>query len=349
MRMPIPTTPRIIGGMFGLGEMSTPNRSTPPFLRDKSILLANARSGIALLIKHLSPAHVWMPSYLCEVMLKAVDELRASVKFYEVDYDLSLSSLEWLDSIQPRDLVVLVDYFGFPCDPYCINRARERGAWVLEDGCQALLSEEVGRFSDFVLFSPRKFLGVPDGGILAYNREIARTAIKIETPPPAWWLKAFSASVLRREFDLYGGDRRWFELFRETEDDGPIGPYAMSEFSNMLLQNSFDYAMIAGKRIENYELLANELREFALFPSLRRGVVPLGFPIRVKGRDRVRQALFDHEIYPPVHWPIQGVVPEEFSDSHRLASEIMTLPCDQRYGKDDMKRMIAVVLKEMIS
>jgi dTDP-4-amino-4,6-dideoxygalactose transaminase len=282
-------------------------------------------------------------------MIKAVDELRTSVKFYEVDYDLSLSSSEWLDSVQPNDLVVLIDYFGFPSDPYWIKLAKERGARVLEDGCQALLSEEAGRFSDFVLFSPRKFVGVPDGGILVYNHEIACDAIKIETPPSAWWLKAFSASVLRRDFDLHGGNRRWFELFQETEDEGPIGPYAMSEFSRVLLQHGFDYSMIAEKRVENYELLANELREFALFPSLPSGVVPLGFPIRVKDRDRVRQVLFSHEIYPPVHWPIQGVVPEEFSDSHKLASEIMTLPCDQRYGEDDMMRMIAVVLKEMIS
>lgn len=347
--MLVPTMPRIIGGMFGLGETSNPSRSMPPFLRGNSILLANARSGIALLIELLSPAHVWMPSYLCEVMIKAVDELRTSVKFYEVDYDLSLSSSEWLDSVQPNDLVVLIDYFGFPSDPYWIKLAKERGARVLEDGCQALLSEEAGRFSDFVLFSPRKFVGVPDGGILVYNHEIACDAIKIETPPSAWWLKAFSASVLRRDFDLHGGNRRWFELFQETEDEGPIGPYAMSEFSRVLLQHGFDYSMIAEKRVENYELLANELREFALFPSLPSGVVPLGFPIRVKDRDRVRQVLFSHEIYPPVHWPIQGVVPEEFSDSHKLASEIMTLPCDQRYGEDDMMRMIAVVLKEMIS
>lgn len=348
MIMPIPARQRIIGGMFAL-ETVSPNRSTPPFLKGKPVLLANARSGIALLAKLLSPAHVWMPSYLCEVMIKAVDELRASVRFYEVDYDLSLSSSEWIESVQSNDLVVLIDYFGFPCDPYYINRAKERGAWVLEDGCQALLSEAVGRSSDFVLFSPRKFLGVPDGGILVCNHELPGDAILTETPPSAWWLKALSASLLRREFDLYGGDRRWYELFQETEESGPIGPYAMSELSKVLLQHGFDYPMMAEKRIRNYELLADALAEFALLPSLPGGVVPLGFPIRLKDRDRVRQALFSHEIYPPVHWAIRGVVPEEFRDSHRLASEIMTLPCDQRYGKDDMDRMIAVVLKETAS
>jgi len=339
--------PQIIGGMFGLGEMSDHMHSAPPFLKGNPVLLSNARSGFALLIELLSPAHVWMPSYFCGPVLKAVGERMATVKLYEVDYDLALSSLEWLDSVQPNDLVVVLDYFGFPCDPKCKQRAKERGAWVLEDACQALLSEEVGSLSDFILYSPRKFLGIPDGGILVHNHAIACDTVKLEPPPPKWWLKAFSASVLRREFDLHGGERRWFELFQESEIEGPIGPYAMSEFSRMLLQHSFDYSMIAEKRVRNYKLLAHGLGEFGLFPFLPEGVVPLGFPIRIKDRDRVRQALFKHEIYLPVHWPIHGVVPEKFRDSHRLASELVTLPCDQRYSDSDMERMIRCMTEEM--
>jgi hypothetical protein len=37
------------------------------------------------------------------------------------------------------------------------------------------------------------------------------------------------------------------------------------------------------------------------------------------------------------------MVPERFDASHRLAAEIMTLPCDQRCGPADMERMAALV------
>lgn len=325
--------------------ISSPNHQSPPFLNGESMFLANARSCIALLVKLLNPPRVWIPSYLCSVVIRSVERV-AAVKFYEVNYDLAFPSLEWLDTVQPNDLVVLVDYFGFPCDRLCIKGAKEQGAWVLEDACQALLSKDVGRFSDFVVYSPVKFMGVPDGGILSCNREVGCDTVRLENPPVAWWLKAFSASVLRREFDVHGGTRRWFQLFRDTEAEAPVGLYAMSELSRILLQNSVDYSTISRKRAENYEMLASELRELAVFPFLSQGVVPLGFPIRVKNRDRLRQALFDHEIYPPIHWLIEGVVPQEFGDSHRLASEIMTLPCDQRYGRDDMERMLEVVMRE---
>ena len=334
--------------MFGLQEMSNPQGSTPPFLNNNAVLLTNARSGILLLVELLSPSQVWMPSYLCETMIESVSKSPATVKFYEIDYNLTMQSLDWTDSILPNDLVVVIDYFGFPCDSSNMIQIKECGAWILEDACQALLTETVGQFSDFVIFSPRKFLGVPDGGILLCNHEITYDAYNLKSPPAEWWLKAFLASILRREFDLYGGDRRWFQLFQETEDDSPIRPCAMSELSRLLLQHSFDYMMIKEKRIRNYELLANKLDKLALFPSLLPGVVPLGFPIRIKNRDKVRQALFDFAIYPPVHWPIADIVPKKFKSSHRLAAEIMTLPCDQRYDSSDMEwivRCISELLK----
>ena len=81
------TRPRIIGGMFGLQAMPHAHAARPPFLYDGALLLANARSGISLLVELLSPAHIWMPSYLCAVMVKAVDGLKVAVSFYEVTYD----------------------------------------------------------------------------------------------------------------------------------------------------------------------------------------------------------------------------------------------------------------------
>lgn len=340
---------RIIGGMFALEGTQAPHYSSPKFLSGNSVQFINARSGIALLMELLMPGRVWMPSYFCGHVLKDVGERATALSYYEVDYFLDLPSLEWVAEVQANDLVIITDYFGYPCDPECKKRVKERGAWLLEDACQALLTENIGQFADFVLFSPRKFLGVPDGGILAINNDIPDDLFTLKNAPPEWWLKAFAASVLRGEFDRHGGDRRWFELFQETEVAAPIGAYAMSELSKMLLRFSFDYKLIAERRVENYKLLASKLGEFALLPVLPEGVVPLGFPIHITDRDRVRQIFFSHNIYPPIHWQIVDVVPEKFRDSHRLSTEIMTLPCDQRYGAQDMERIIAVIAKEIAS
>lgn len=338
--------------MFGLPTISDLHTGCrPPFLTDDSLLLVNARSGIFLLVERLAPAQVWMPTYLCGSMLQAVDARATRIRFYPVNADLVVPSRDWLVDVQPGDLVILVDYFGFPCDSSCAILAKEQGAVVLEDACQALLSATAGQFSDFALFSPRKFLGVPDGGILTRSCEVdfprTSAASGLHSPPAEWWLKALSATILRREFDMHGGSRRWFERSQRVEKGQPVGHYAMSELSRMLLMHGFDYPAIAQRRVENYKLLADKLGDSALFPSLSPGVVPLGFPIRVQNRDRIRRMLFAHEIYPPLHWPIQGLVPQEFKDSHQLSAEIMTLPCDQRYSTREMNAMAQFILQEL--
>jgi dTDP-4-amino-4,6-dideoxygalactose transaminase len=337
--------PRIIGGMFGLDRDLFFRDVLPPFLNQKEIFLVDARSGIFLVCEMLKPGTVWLPSYLCEVMLTPLEKANMHVRFYEVNYNLQLRSNNWISEVEQGDLVIFIAYFGFPCDDVGASLAKGKGAWILEDACQALFIEDVGKFSDFVLFSPRKFLGVPDGGILVINRGIEKEKINLESPPAEWWLKTLRSTLLRREFDISGGSREWFDLFQETGIGAPIGRYAMSELSRVLLLHGFDYAAIRDRRIQNYRTLLDQLGNLAMFPHLPAKVVPLGFPIRLRNRDQVRQQLFDHEIYPPVHWPIEGIVPEEFRESHQLAADIMTLPCDQRYGSQDMKKMAKVVLE----
>jgi len=71
--------------------------------------------------------------------------------------------------------------------------------------------------------------------------------------------------------------------------------------------------------------------------------VPLGFPIRVRNREALRRRFLEHGICPAIHWPLEGFVPAGFVESHRLAADMLTLPCDQRYGDDDMARLAELV------
>jgi dTDP-4-amino-4,6-dideoxygalactose transaminase len=264
------------------------------------------------------------------------------LRFYEVDDNLGLPSLAWLEDVERGDVVLLIDYFGFPCSAECASEARARGAWVVEDASQALLTQGVGRLADFVLYSPRKFLGVPDGGILAGQQSNTLSHVDLAPSPIAWWLNALSASEMRRDFDRSDTDTQWFKLFQLAESTRPVGAFSMSDLSRGLLQNSFDYHSIAEKRISNYNSLARELYNIALIPSLATGVVPLGFPVRVRNRTKVQDILYANKIYPAVHWQLGDAIPPLFSRSHRLSEEILTLPCDQRYDDDDMQRMVAL-------
>jgi len=339
----------IIGGMFGLEEPVSFSTSDAPFLKEDSLFLINARSAIRLVVDRFSSPTIWLPSYLCPAIVEALRGTQAQIRFYALDDQLAQTSRKWFEGIRERDLVVVIDFFGFPADAECVREAQERGARVLEDAGQALLTQRVGSTADFVVFSPRKFAGVADGGILNCKDRQSFESVQLHQPPGKWWLKAWFATVLRREFDLHGADRRWFQLFRETEAEAPVGPYAMSELSRLLLTKVISYSGVAQRRIDNYRELDKTLGHLALFPSLPSGVVPLGFPIRAKNRDSVQQKLFREQIYPPIHWALCGVVPPEFTQSHQLSAEILTLPCDQRYNRSDMERTAHVVLEAVRS
>jgi dTDP-4-amino-4,6-dideoxygalactose transaminase len=317
----------IIGGMFGLevdfrGDLAAV-AVLPRILAGPHLRLVMARSAFALLARTLRPAAVWLPSYLCGAVRDAFAGCGPRINFFPVDEDLTISGDAWIAQVQPTDIVVFIDYFGFNAWEPHGKVVRERGAWVIEDACQAMLNTSFSRYAHYVIASPRKFFGVADGGILLAQDGVALPPGNLPPVPREWWLDALKASQLRAEFDRHGGDRKWFELFRKTDSQGPLGPMRMSELSSLLLDHAIDYQDIARKRRRNFSHLAAALPKFAMFRELSSEVVPLGFPVRVRQRDAITQDLAAREIYPPVHWSIRNVVPEEY----------------QRYSPADMDRL----------
>ena len=115
----------ISGGMFGF-EVSLDHvqAAEPQFMREPRLLFLSARCAIQFLIDSLRPPQVWMPSYLCCSMIDAVDQKITALKFFPIGYDLEITSLDWLDLLIPGSLVVLIDYFGFPCDDHVASEVR---------------------------------------------------------------------------------------------------------------------------------------------------------------------------------------------------------------------------------
>jgi dTDP-4-amino-4,6-dideoxygalactose transaminase len=332
----------MIGGVFGLIDRAFEAGRPPGFMRDDPVLLANGQSALQILVHGLDARRVWIPSYTCEAVVSAVQVPGVDVRFYEIDQRLRCST-DWLDAVRRRDMVVFIDYFGYPADPGLMRVARVNGAWIVRDAAQALLTPNDSGIAHFTIYSPRKYLGVPDGGILAIHERETFEVPPLQPPPDDWWALALSARTQRSRFDRTGEPRGWFELYQRAERTSPVGPFRMSDLTRDLLMHHIDEAGVKARRILNYSALAERLSRWAVMPELPEDVVPLGFPIRLECRDAVRQHLFAHEIFPQIHWAVPQPLPPGFEDSRTLATQILTLPCDQRYGPDDMAYMAALV------
>ena len=68
----------------------------------------------------------------------------------------------------------------------------------------------------------------------------------------------------------------------------------------------------------------------------------LVFPDKVF-REKYRSRLIQANIYPSVHWVLNGI---GSADSVLLSDRIMTIPVDQRYGDDDIRRIAVAILSE---
>lgn len=333
---------KIIGGMFGLESANVKERKPLPFLMEDSLYLINARSCILLIIESLSPERIWLPSYLCGDILQSIKDPN-QINYYGVDPDLLIKEHSWIDNLSEKDLVLVINYFGFKPDQVVLQAIKDKKAWILEDACQSLLTAGLGQYSDFVIFSPRKFIGVPDGGILGMRSDQMIVVDQLSDPPEEWWSRSLEASLSRRDFDAYGGSRDWFKVFQEVEKESPVGAYKMSDLSGKILRSGIDYGDVAAIRRRNYLFLLDSIGEFALYKNLPKDVIPLGFPICLSNRDQVKEIFYKQDIFPPIHWNIKGIVPPMFKDSHRLSSMILTLICDQRYDLNQMQRMVDVI------
>lgn len=281
-----------------------------PFQGGNYLLLTNARSALYALHQLLQPKTTWLPSYIC----RSVIHPSYNVKFYHVNEKLE----SFIDGPDDDDLVLVVDYFGWQA------KIPSKGI-VVEDAAQAFFTP---KRADYVIYSPSKCLGSPDGGILWAKTQ--GLTVELQDAPREWTDAAREGRRSERS--------DWFAMTQVAKKRSPTGLYRMCYENCLTYEDEWPSIYI-----RNYNHLQSRLSHLSLMGELPVGVVPSGFPIVTDNRDDMRKKLFDNEIYPPVHWDISGVIPDSFVESHRLSKRIMTLPCDYRYGLDDMERMIRVL------
>ena len=346
----------VIGGLFGLAEAATSAETSNQLVNDLAkngnsdvVYTATGRGGILLVCRSVSPRSVWVPSYLCPTMIGRVSR-EFDVRFYCVDMQLK-ADLSFTDEVQADDLVLVLDYFGRTAETDLIDAIRTTGATILEDATQSWMSDDVGNRADFVVISLIKSIGVPDGGLVIGHRTgVLPPTESLPPAPEVWWNMIHDACQLRREYDegFATAELRsvWYAQYLRAASSTPDAPVAMSTITRQLIRESLDIDDIAQRRIANYRTLYSEVGHLALLGSLRNGTVPIGFVCKFKStaiRDRKRQSLIDALIFPPLHWSFDNVVPNEFTDSHDLAGRVLTLPCDQRYDRSDMMRIVNVL------
>ncbi|MGH1541881.1 MAG: DegT/DnrJ/EryC1/StrS family aminotransferase [Arenicella sp.] len=337
---------RIIGGVFSFEKtIQTQKRTTVLNEWSKSAaavdLFHNARSALRHILTDLKISRLWLPAYSCKELEQASDKLPLDVQYFPLDITLTPNT-QWLkERLNPGDAVLAINYFGRPAsiDWQTLVANSDKIIWI--EDCAQSMDTGGTHFGDFRIYSPRKLLGVPDGGVLVDMKgQLCRPVFS--SLPNNRYLKPYQ---LRTEDPTGANHGSWYKAFQKAEAEMSAGNYPMSGLSSDLLQQTGIRAIIK-PRITNYNYLYQELSDLALFNAPANNWAPLGFPIKLDHgtkADDLSQHLAMHRIFAPRHWQTLNSPANIFPLEHQLSKTLITLPCDQRYDTTDMARTTQVI------
>lgn len=296
-----------IGGYFeldpGLGQSSLPTGA----------LFNSGRNALRHIVRSLGIRTIHVPDYTCSVVYDALRAEGIDMIIYAVGQDM-LPAVPF----DKRDFVLYTNYFG--CCGANVDKLVVLYPNLIVDCAQAYFVTPKGRAS---FSSCRKFFGVSDGGV-AYGCEEGDYDIDDS-----------SSRQEHLHIRLAESASSGYAKYREAEDsldDAPIK--LMSELTRNAVAK-FDLEFAAQKRRANFAYLHNRLH--STFPfAMSEDDVPMVYPY-ITGDPSLRARLIENKIFVAKYWP--GLT----SAADELANRIIPLPIDQRYGEEDMQRIVEVV------
>lgn len=226
-----------IGGYFELELPQGLPEKYPDALKYQS-----ARAAFLALLQHLpNIKRVWMPYYICDSMLAPVHAAGKELAFYSINERFAIKDTI---SVAADDLLLYVNYFGVCEENVAEVLAQYEPAQLVIDCSQAFYSAPFECLA--TIYSPRKFFGVPDGGLL-YSQ------IPISTPEEVD-VTSFvrTEHLLRRLGDSPEGGYAAYQRAEESLSD--LEPRKMSNLSERILA-SIDFEAVRRIRKENFKML----------------------------------------------------------------------------------------------
>lgn len=332
-----------IGGFFGLA-LPQPSlehhclrlwQSQP----QNSLYLHNARSCLHYLLSAQQAKRIWLPAYCCASLVEGADIGTASLNFYPLNPQLS-PNVDFLKRhLLADDYVLAIDYFGRKPLPDFLALVTSRADihWI-EDRAQALFPD-ANPWGDWIIYSPRKLCGVPDGGILVSRLGVPCPIVETVAPTS---LDFMQAALLRFENVGQAESQQAYAAFIAAENKMAVSTQAMSQLTYSLLQTQDPSPWVATRQA-NYAYLHAALGQYQFFQENNLDFVPLGFVIQIPERDKIWETLCQQHIFAQRHWVDLPVSAQEFPEEHALSKQLLTLPCDQRYSTLEMERIVTTL------
>ncbi|MCI8732649.1 MAG: hypothetical protein HFH57_16435 [Lachnospiraceae bacterium] len=281
-----------------------------------------------------------LPSYCCDSMVEPFRRAGMGVCFYPVNYEDGLKVQ--VDIPEDVDLVLWCNYFGFKTLMPDMDDFLKRGGVIIEDITHSFLSDKLyHQQSHYLIASLRKWEPINCGGYCA--KVEGKLQYEPTNPPPENFIKQKTRVMeLKTEYleDLDEEKKLQFlQIFGDSN-------HWLAENYSALSIDSWSQEYLRHVDVERQKMIRRS-NAHVLYKGLD-GLIqflfseedmdcPLFVPVLLEHRDQIRQVMIDNKIYCPVHWPKPDGCNSNLYDME------LSLICDQRYGEEDMMRIVKVL------
>ncbi len=150
-----------IGGYF---ELETPYYNG--HFHNNLLKLNTGRNALEYILKVKKYSKVYLPYFMCDVILEPFKKLNIAFQFYYIDKNLE-AKFDY-KIIKKNEAFLYINYFGIK-DNY-INSIASKNFNLIIDNTQAFFSLPIKNIDTF--YSARKFFGVSDGAYLYTDKTL---------------------------------------------------------------------------------------------------------------------------------------------------------------------------------
>jgi hypothetical protein len=307
-------TNKPIGGYPEIGL----NKSTG--YHSEALHLNTGRNCLEYILRANKYKKIYLPFYICEVILEPVNKLDIKFDYYHIDENLNPI---FTSNLNDNEVFLYVNYFGVKRKT--VEELAGKFKNLIVDNTHDFFSRPLQGIDTF--YSARKFFGVSDGAYL-YTKKVLNDIIEQDY------------SYNRMEHLLIQLDKgvdEGYESFCRNErllSKQPIRN--MSHLTKALLGN-INYEEVKKIRKDNFLLLDEKLghiNEFKIEPYEIEA--PFVYPFLCAKGKEIKEKAIDKKIYIDTYW--DRVLNKVSRDSieARLTNDLLPLPISQMYSSDEI-------------
>lgn len=310
-----------IGGFFEL-ELNKKEE-----YHSKAIKLNAGRYCLQYIFKTKKYEKIYIPYYICNSILQTIIEENLQYEFYNINHRFEPS---FDKKINEKECLLYVNYFGINAE--IVNKICTKFNNVIIDNTQAFFEKPI--LNSDTIYSPRKFFGVPDGGYL-YTDKILQYELEQD-------LSYSRCEYLLKRIDV--SSNKSYDLFKKNEEMlTKYGMKNMSKLTQSILLN-INYEQTRDIRNSNFLHLHDNLKNYnELDININNINGPMVYPLLIRD-DMLREKLINNRIYIATYWnEVENRVNKD-SFEYLLLKNLIPLPIDQRYGKNEMNYIVKIIL-----